>query len=328
MLQPVIALRGAMGTVEAAMLPPLVPYIPPLARETERCPCGGSGLLCEESMCRPCRSRAVSVHGQRLTRLISAIQYDHRDVRLTWTEASEHASAFTPRIDFLMPDVHNPQGPPHRFRAFAFWEDDLLISACARGASDEEIVALALSMAHYALATQALHDIGEWYTYRSSQVYPPHRPDPYLPHDEDCGPDGNGPVILWLAYGSPACAEAGHPQGDTPMRPMRATRPPVDRQDLGTMPGQTLLLGTGRVTVTAPASNIRTDGDWTVRRDGEGALAAALRDVHQTMAMSELEVVARNLHLDGHPAFDPIPACLRPAPAGGLFWDAYLTYDG
>ncbi|MFD4243667.1 hypothetical protein ACFWP3_19025 [Streptomyces sp. NPDC058525] len=154
------------------MLPQLIPYTPPLARDSEHCPCGDSGPTCEESMCRPCRELAVATHGQRLTRLLSTICYDHRGVRLTWTEASGYASAFTPRVDFLMPDVHNPEGPLHLFRGFAYWEDDQLIAACAKGARDEEILALALAMAHYALATLAIHEVDEWYSYRSAQVYP------------------------------------------------------------------------------------------------------------------------------------------------------------
>ncbi|MEW1548389.1 hypothetical protein [Streptomyces tsukubensis] len=77
-------------------LPTLVPYLPPMIREMERCLCGQSGLTCEESMCRSCRENAVAVHGQRLARLLDVICYEHRGVTLTWTEASGHASAFTP----------------------------------------------------------------------------------------------------------------------------------------------------------------------------------------------------------------------------------------
>lgn len=79
--------RNGRPAVTAEMLPQLIPYTPPLARDSERCPCGESGRTCEESMCRPCRELAVATHGQRLTRLLSTIRYDHRGVRLSWTES-------------------------------------------------------------------------------------------------------------------------------------------------------------------------------------------------------------------------------------------------
>ncbi|MEW1629661.1 hypothetical protein AB0387_20025 [Streptomyces sp. NPDC089173] len=314
------ATRGAIP-LAGPTLPILVPYLPPMIREMERCLCGQSGLTCEESMCRSCREDAVVVHGQRLARLLSAIRYEHRGVTLTWTEASSHASAFTPRVSFLMPDVYDPQGPPHLFRGFAYWEDDQLIAACARGASDDEILSLALSMAHYALATLAIHELDEWYTYRSVQVYPPHRRDQHLPRDEDRGPDGNGAVVLWLAYTGPAHAEAGQ----VPDVPLMPTHVPVHREDVAIMPRQALCMGATAIQVTPPASAVTTSNQWTAPRDGEDVLAAALRDIHHTMVLSELSVVARNLTLAGSPAF-----AARPGSAEGdrLTWDAYLTYDG
>ncbi|MFJ6141385.1 hypothetical protein [Kitasatospora sp. NPDC092286] len=292
-----------------------------MIREMERCLCGQSGLTCEESMCRSCREDAVAVHGQRLERLLSTIRYEHRGVTLTWTEVSSHASAFTPRVSFLVPDVDDPQGPPHLFRGFAYWEDDQLIAACARGASDDEILSLALAMAHYALATLAIHEVDEWYTYRSVQVYPPHRRDQHLPHEEDRGPDGNGAVVLWLTYTGPAHAEAGQVP-DVPVIPARV---PVHREDVAIMPGQSLRMGATAIQITSPASAVTTSNQWTALRGGEDVLAAALRDIHHAMVLSELCVVARHLTLAGHPAF-----AARPGSAEGdrLTWYAYLTYDG
>ncbi|MEE1797567.1 hypothetical protein PUR57_02510 [Streptomyces sp. JV176] len=68
---------GRPSVLEPGTLPRLLPYTPPLARVVERCPCGGAGATCEESMCRPCRRRAVALHGQRLARLLKTITYDH-----------------------------------------------------------------------------------------------------------------------------------------------------------------------------------------------------------------------------------------------------------
>ncbi|MFE5859769.1 hypothetical protein [Streptomyces virginiae] len=309
-------------SVTPAMLPQLIPYTPPLARDSDRCPCGGSGLTCEESMCRPCRELAVATDGRRRTQLLSTIRYDHRGVRLNWTEASSHASAFTPRVDFLMPDVHNPEGPPHLFRGFAYWEDDQLIAACAKGARDEEILSLALAMAHYDLATLAIHEVDEWYTCRSAQVYPPHRPDPYVTQDEDRGPDGNGAVVLWLAYGGAAHHAAGQPHGDIPRRPRHL---PIEQGDLDTMPGQTLHIDLEGIRVTPPGSTALTTSGWSAPREGEATAAASLRDVHRALVMSELAVVASNLSLSGRLALAPTPGA---TPTALLAWDAYLTYDG
>ncbi|MFD3546073.1 hypothetical protein ACFWUW_10720 [Streptomyces sp. NPDC058655] len=314
--------RHVRPAVTAEMLPQLIPYTPPLARDSERCLCGTSGRTCEESMCRPCRELAVATHGQRLTRLLGTIRYYHRGVRLSWTEASGSASAFTPRVDFLMPDVHNPDGPPHLFRGFAYWEDDQLIAACAKGASDGEIQALALAMAHYALATLAIHEVDEWYSYRSAQVYPPHRTDPYIPQDEDRGPDGNGAVVLWLTYGSAAHKAAGQPNRDTP-RPARHL--PLEREDLAIMPGQTLHIDLEGIGVTPPGSSVPTTNTWSAPREGEDLIGASLRDVHYALVMSELAVVADNLTFAGRRAFAPTPGT---TPHAFIPWDAYLTYDG
>ncbi|MFD5752230.1 hypothetical protein [Streptomyces sp. NPDC127033] len=256
-------------------------------------------------------------------RLLKTITYDHRGVRLLWTGAGSDPSAFTPRVDFTTPDVHAPHGAPVRFRWFDLWADDQLIAACARGAGDEQVLALALPMAHYALATLAVHEVGEWYTYRSSQVYPPHRPDPYLPHEEDRGPDGNGQVVLWLTYGSPTSAATGQPRADTPVR---TGRPPVRREELGTLPGQTLRLSPNGITVIPPAGRTVTASAWSVLRDEEGPLAAALRDIHRTMAMSELAAVADHLSLSGQPVFAPTPDYAQHS--NRIPWDACLTYDG
>ncbi|MFB7836117.1 hypothetical protein [Streptomyces sp. NPDC056056] len=313
--QNAIALPGQLT------LPTLVPYLPPMIREMERCLCGDSGLTCEESMCRPCREEAVAVHGQRLSRILDTIRYEHRGVTLTWTEASSHASAFTPRVSFLMPDVDDPQGPPHLFRGFAYWEDDQLIAACAKGANDEEILALALAMAHYALTTLAIHEVDEWYTYRSVQVYPPHRRDQHLPHEEDRGPDGNGAVVLWLTYTGPAHAEAGQ----VPDAAHATELIPVRREDVAIMPAQSLQMTATAIQVTAPTTTTTTTNHWTAPRQGEDPLAAALRDIHHTLVISELCVVARHLTLAGRPAFAATPDS---AEGDRLTWDAYLTYDG
>ncbi|MEE1797566.1 hypothetical protein PUR57_02505 [Streptomyces sp. JV176] len=241
---------------------------------------------------------------------------------MVWSGADSDPGAFTPRVDFTTPDLHDPHGAPVQFRWFGLWEDDQLIAACARGFSDEQVLALALSMAHYALATLAVHEVGEWYTYRSSQVYPPHRPDPYLPHEEDRGPDGNGQVVLWLTYGSPASDAAGQPRADTSVS---ADRPPVRREELGILPGQTLDLSPNGITVIPPADRSVTAGVWSAPRDEDASVAVALRDVHRTMAMSELAVVAAHLHLSGQTVFAPTPGS---AHRGCLSWDACLTYDG
>ncbi|MER5738897.1 hypothetical protein ABT117_24875 [Streptomyces sp. NPDC002262] len=306
----------------AAALSPLTPYTPPIARHHERCVCGGSGSSAEETLCRPCRDNAVAEHGERLTHLLRTISYDHRGVRLRWTDAGPRATAFTPRVSFLMPDIHDPSGPHHTFRAFEYWEDDQLITACVKGASDQEILALALSMAHYVLVCVALHEVGEWLTYRSAQVYPPHRLDPCFPLDEDRGPDGNGQVVAWLSYAGPAAAEADQP-GDTPIRPEHSL--PLAEEDLGVMPGQKLHLTPQGIHVSPPGDAATTTFPWTARRPGEDALAAALRDIHYALGTSELSVVAEHLKVAGKAIFTTSPAAL---PTGSLLtWDVYLTYD-
>ncbi|MET9777670.1 hypothetical protein ABZ023_26005 [Streptomyces sp. NPDC006367] len=318
-----LPIGGQRNALETETLPQLVPYTPPLARDTQRCPCGSLGPTCEESMCRPCRRRAVAVHGERLTRLLKTITYDHHGVELLWTKGGSDPTAFTPTVDFTTPDVHDPHGAPVRFRWLDLWADDQLIAACARGGSDDEVLALAVAMAHYALSTLAVHEVGEWYTYRASQVYPPHRPDPNLPHEEDHGPDGNGEVVLWLTYGRPVSPAAAQTWADTPVR---GTRLPVRREELGTLPGQTLHLSPRGITVIPPAGRSVTTNAWSAPRDDEDAVAAALRDIHYAMAISELAVVAEHLNLCGQPVFASTPGFAQQG--NFLPWDAYLSYDG
>ncbi|MFC9587854.1 hypothetical protein ACFVJ8_34195 [Streptomyces yangpuensis] len=43
-----------------------------------------------------------------------------------------------------MPDVHDPKGPLHLFRGFAYWEDDQLIAALRDDGMPAEAVATAL----------------------------------------------------------------------------------------------------------------------------------------------------------------------------------------
>ncbi|MCP9973591.1 hypothetical protein [Streptomyces somaliensis] len=219
----------------------------------------------------------------------------------------------------------DPDGPPVLWHGLRYWEDDQLIAAYAIGASDAQVLSLALAMAHYALTTIVIHEVGEWYTHRGTRVYPRHRPDPYLPHDQDNGPDGNGAIVLWLTY--PPCLNS---QADTERDPHdEAPHPascPVRRQDLRALPGQTLHLDADGITVTPPADATATTGTWTAPRDGEDPVAAALRDIHRTMVMSELAVVAQHLNLSGRPVFAPAPG-----PAQGsdwLAWHAHLAYDG
>ncbi|MGP3941887.1 hypothetical protein [Streptomyces sp. 6N106] len=131
--------------------------------------------------------------------------------------------------------------------------------------------------------------MGEWYTYRGHQIYPPHRPDPYLPHDEDGGPDGNGQVVLWLTYGDASAPTADQPRASVFSHGVRL---PVNRDDIGTLPGQTLFLAPHGITVTSPHTSLATFTSWTNPQDGEGAVALTLRDIHQAMVMSELGVVA------------------------------------
>ncbi|GAA1733017.1 hypothetical protein GCM10009680_86940 [Streptomyces yatensis] len=312
----------ARGRVGAHALPPLVPYVPPMAREPVYCPCGRSGPTAE-SLCRPCRQRAVEEHGARLAGLLAHVTYDHRAVRLSWTGPDDHPSAFTPRVHFTAPDVLDPYGATIALRWFDHWADGQLIAACAAGADDEHLLALSVAQAHYALATLAVHEVGEWYTYRGHQVYPPHRPDPYLPHDEDGGPDGNGQVVLWLTYGG-----ASGPTGDKPRAsaiPCVAGRP-VNRDDIGTLPGQTLILAPHAITVTPPRTTRTAHTPWTNPRDSEDPVELALRDIHQAMVMSELSVVAAHLHLSGAPVLAQNP---DPRQGGdGIAWAAFLTYDG
>jgi len=313
----------ARGRVGANALPPLVPYVPPMARESVCCPCGRWGPTAEESLCRPCRQRAVGEHGERLAGLLAHVTYDHRAVHLSWTGPDDGPSAFTPRVHFTAPDVLAPHGASITLRWFDHWADDQLIAACATGAGDEHLLALSVAQAHYALATLAVHEVGEWNTYRGHQVYPPHRPDPYLPHDEDGGPDGNGQVVLWLTYDGAAGSAADQPRASALSRTVRQ---PVHREDIGTLPGQTLILAPHGITVTPPHTALPTFTSWTTPRENEDPVELALRDIHQAMVISELGAVAAHLHLSGAPVLARNPG---PHLGGdGVAWAASVTYDG
>ncbi|MFI6415293.1 hypothetical protein [Streptomyces sp. NPDC050585] len=313
--------RPGYGGASAALRP--TPYVPPIARTGAPCVCGGLGPTAEETLCRPCRQEAIAQHGPRLARLLSALTYEHRDVRLRWAGPDTCETGWTPRVDFHAPHVLDPDGPPVLWHGLRYWEDDQLIAAYASGASDEQVLSLALAMAHYALTTIMIHEVGEWYTYRGSRVYPPHRPDPYLPHDEDNGPDGNGAIVLWLTYLTSANGRAEHVLAD---KVAQVASCPVRREDLGILPGQTLHLDAGGITVIPPASTTATTGAWTAPRHGEDPVTAALRDIHRTMVMSELTVAAQHLHLAGRPVLAPAPGAVQDS--GRLAWDAHLTYDG
>ncbi|MEE1931279.1 hypothetical protein V1J52_24410 [Streptomyces sp. TRM 70351] len=224
-------------------------------------------------------------------------------------------------MQFTAPDVTDRHRTVSTFRWFDMWADDQLIAACAAGLDDGHVSALAVAQAHYALATLALHEVGEWYTYRGEQVFPPHRPDPCLPGVEDRGPDGNGQVILWLDYGRAALpAAAQHPGRWV----ARSAVCPVDRADLGTLPGQILTLTSVGVCVTPPHGGAATVTAWTVHPAADTVLEQALRDVHHGMAMSELTVIAAHLRLAGMPVLAPVPA----TGAGGVACTAHLSYDG
>ncbi|MFC5149026.1 hypothetical protein [Streptomyces aureoversilis] len=211
-----------------------------MTRDVARCVCGGWGLTAEESLCRPCRRAAVDVHGGRLAALLARITYDHRGVRLHWSGPGSSPEAITPRVRLSAPDVGDPHGAAIELRWFEYWVDDQLIAACAHGASDGEVLALAVAQAHYALATLLVHEVGEWFTYCGRQVFPPHRPDPHFPLDEDNGPDGNGAVVLWLTY--PRARAAATVVGVVEVQPAhgRGGSPAAERDPLansGTAPG-------------------------------------------------------------------------------------------
>ncbi|MFI1259186.1 hypothetical protein ACH4U6_36415 [Streptomyces netropsis] len=283
------------------------------------------------------------MHGDRLAALLNRITFDHRGVHLSWSGPGTDAECFTPRVRLTAPDVHDTNGTPIALRWFEYWADDQLIAACAHGASDDEILALAVAQAHYALATLLVHEVGEWFTYRGRQVYPPHRPDPYVPQDEDGGPDGNGAIVLWLTYPHPAGPAPGPAPGAplpaaarisagsaSHLAPLPAAVPGpvaahrVDPADIGTLPGQLLILDSHQITVTPPHALTATRGTWSPVPDQHDALAQALRDIHRVMVMSELAVLATCLHLNGAPVL-----ALAPGPSWtGAPWHAHLTDDG
>ncbi|MEU5423494.1 hypothetical protein [Streptomyces sp. NPDC020667] len=319
-----------------------------MTRDVARCVCGGWGLTAEESLCRPCRRAAVDVHGGRLAALLNRITFDHRGVCLSWSGPSTEPEAFTPRVRLSAPDVGDPHGAAIELRWFDYWADDQLIAACARGASDGEVLALAVAQAHYALGTLLVHEVGEWFTYRGRQVFPPHRPDPCFPLDEDNGPDGNGPVVLWLTYPTTPTARAadtgptaGHgPRTDPAPVPGQEAAPPLcptagsgagpaDRVDpaaFGARPGHVLTLAPHGITVTA-SDDTTVSGVWSPRdRQGpqQETLERALHDIHGVMVLSELCGLAAHLSLDGVPALAPEPGCGMP----GVPWEVRLTYDG
>lgn len=289
----------------------LIPYLPPMVRDAASCVCGWYGWGTQQ-LCAPCRDQAVRQHGTRLADLLSTITYDHRGVRLSWSKPDTEPTAFTPRVRFTTTDVHNPQGPAVQLGWFEEWADDQLIGACANGADDMTLLALAVAQAHYAVATLAVHEVGEWFTDHDRQVYPPHRPDPDMPGDEDNGPDGNGDIVLWFNYHPPASST-------TPSIPVRDC--PVQPEGLGTLPGQQLRLSPHGITITPPQESQEHVAAWTAPQPGQPPRRGdALRDIHHAMVMSELTVVATHLQLAGVPIFA--------AGGHGIAYTAQLTYDG
>ncbi|MGW0673550.1 hypothetical protein [Streptomyces sp. NPDC002746] len=301
----------------------LVPYVPPIARDATPCVCGVSRWVFEEVLCQSCRCAAVEKHGERLTRLLADISYDHRGIHLTWSDAGVSAEAFNPRVLFTAPDVTAPDRGTIQLRWFHYWADDMLVAACAAGASDDEVLELAVAQAHYAVATLAIHEVGEWFTFRGEQVFPPHRPDHDLPGDEASGPDGNGAVVLWLTY--------DHEDDDA--RTSGAVAAPAGGgepylTDIGALPGQKLYAAGTGITVEGPGDAPATRFSWDATgADSSGAeddRSSTLHAVHQSIVSSELRVVARHLLLRGQPALVPAPG----SEGSGPTWRFHLTYDG
>ncbi|MFF4188470.1 hypothetical protein ACFYZ9_35255 [Streptomyces sp. NPDC001691] len=303
----------------------LVPYVPPIARDAASCVCGVSRWVFEEVLCQSCRSTAVEEHGERLTRLLAEISYDYRDIHLTWSAAGESPESFNPRVLFMAPDVTDPGRGKIQLRWFRYWADDMLVAAYAAGASDEEVLALAVAQAHYAIGTLAVHEVGEWFTYRGKQVFPPHRSDPGFPADEENGPDGNGAVVLWLAYDR---------QNSTTPTPGAAAAAPAGGwepylTDIGTLPGQRLDADDSGITVDGPDDAPATRFSWA---DATAAFSLGPEDdrsrtlhaVHQSIVSSELSVIARHLLVRGQPVLAPAPG----SKGSGLPWRFHLTYDG
>lgn len=302
----------------------LVPYVPPIARDAATCVCGVSRWVFEEVLCRSCRSAAVEEHGERLTRLLADISYDYRDIHLTWSAAGESPESFNPRVLFMAPDVTDPGRGKIQLRWFHYWADDMLVAACAAGASDDEVLALAVAQAHYAIATLAVHEVGEWFTFRGEQVFPPHRPDHDLPGDEENGPDGNGAVVLWLSYGQDVAARTS---GAVPA-PAASSHVPY-LADIATLPGQRLHADDSGITVEGPGDAPATRFSWA---EAAGAAPSGIEDdrsrtlhaVHQSIVASELGVVARHLLVRGQPVLAPTSG----SEGSGLAWRSHLTYDG
>ncbi|MFF2228343.1 hypothetical protein ACFVV7_34055 [Streptomyces globisporus] len=301
----------------------LVPYVPPIARDATPCVCGESRWLFEEVLCPSCRHAAVEKHGQRLTRLLANISFDHRDIHLSWSDAGVSPDAFNPRVLFTAPDVTAPGRGKIQLRWFHYWADDMLVSACAAGANDDEVLELAVAQAHYAVATLAVHEVGEWFTFRGEQVFPPHRPDHDLPGDEENGPDGNGAVVLWLAYGhdddaARASGAVGAAAGG------RASY----LADIGTLPGQKLYAVDSGIAVEGPGDAPATRFSWEVNGANSSGIeddrSRTLHAVHEAIISSELRVVARHLLVRGQPVLAPAPD----SEGSGLTWRFHLAYDG
>ncbi|QYA98909.1 hypothetical protein KZO11_37830 [Streptomyces anulatus] len=200
----------------------------------------------------------------------------------------------------------------------------MLVAACAGGASDDEILALAVAQAHYAVATLAVHEVGEWFTFRGEQVFPPHRPDHGLSGDEGNGPDGNGAVVLWLAYDHEDSTTRTPGAGAAPVG-----GPASCLADIGSLPGQRLDADDSGITVKGPGDAPATRIPWAEAHEAipsgaEHQRSDILHAVHQSIVSSELRVVARHLLLRGQPVLAPAPG----AEGSGLAWQFRLTYDG
>lgn len=132
------------------------------------------------------------------------IRFTHPDVHLSISPAATE-------LTWRGPDSDDPAGPVRDWDWLSAPDTTGLVElerlAVSRtAAAADEVVRLLTRRAHQALALNAVHEVGEWLKLNGVRPFGPHTPirdrltGQVVPGGVDDGPQGNGAVLLELAY--------------------------------------------------------------------------------------------------------------------------------